>query len=64
MSVMILTGLEELNLTDNQLTALPPAIGNLASLNLSDNQLTVLTPEMKKPMDRGVIELSGNPLRC
>ena len=32
----------------------------LEELDLSDNQLTALPPEMKKLIDRGIVELSGN----
>jgi len=44
-------GWQDLNLSDNQLTSLPPEIAkltNLTSLDLSRNQLTSLPPEITK----------------
>ena len=35
----------------------------LRTLDLSDNVLTVLPPDCKELIDRGVVNLSGNPLR-
>ena len=61
-----LTGLTRLDLDDNQLTALPPELGNLTSLTdlrLWNNQLAKLPPELKTLLDRGVGNLSGNPLK-
>ena len=55
------------DLFENALTSLPTEIDNLTGLTAPDlvnNQLTALPPEMKKLVDRGVVKLSGNPLRC
>ena len=48
------------------LKRLPPEIGNLTALtklDLRNNQLTALPPEMSPLGDRGVVKLSGNPLK-
>jgi Leucine-rich repeat (LRR) protein len=45
---------------------LPPELCKLTALTvlgLGDNQLTELPPELKTLMDRGVVKLSGNPLK-
>ncbi len=54
-----------LDLSSNQLTALPPEISkltNLTELNLSGNQLTALPPEISKLMNITELRLSGNQL--
>ncbi len=60
-----LEGLVSLDLSDNQLKALPPEIGRLKSLrrlDLSRNQLTTLPPELGKLTALEELTLSGNPL--
>ena len=60
-------GWTTLDLSGEGLENLPAEIGNLTALtelHLTDHQLTALPPEMKKLIDRGIVELSGNPLRC
>ncbi len=55
-----------LNLSSNKLTKLLPEIGNLTALThlvLRNYQLTALPPEMSPLGDRGVVKLSGNPLK-
>ena len=59
-------GRTTLDLSGKGLECLPPEIGNLTSLtelNLESNDLTELPPEIKKLVDRGVVRLSGNPLK-
>ena len=57
--------LSELRLSGNQLTELPPEIGNLihlSQLDLSDNQLAELPPEMRNLGHLSELDLSGNLL--
>ena len=54
-----------LDLSSNQLTALPPEISkltNLTELNLSGNQLTAIPPEISKLTNLTELRLSGNQL--
>ncbi len=60
-----LTGLTDLYLNDNRLTALPPEIGNLTGLtwlNLRRNQLTALPPEIGNLTGLTWLYLGGNRL--
>ena len=59
------SGRTSLDLRDNQLTTLPPEIGQLTSLtwlDLRDNQLTTLPPEIVQLMNLTELYLSGNQL--
>ena len=59
-----LTGLTELNLSDNGLSAIPPNVlpSSLTSLNLSNNSLDSI-PENTLPASLESLDLSGNNLR-
>jgi internalin A len=55
----------ELQLTDRELTALPPEVTqltNLQTLRLRDNQLTSLPPEIGQLTDLQLLDLRGNQL--
>jgi Leucine-rich repeat (LRR) protein len=63
--MIILTALKDLSLGANQLTELPPEIGNLTSLrslSLGGNQLTKLPPEIGNLTSRTSLFLGGNQL--
>ena len=56
------TGAKNLDLSGQDLTALPNEIGrltNLASLNLSDNRLTALPPEIAQLTNLATLNLRG-----
>lgn len=58
-------GTTELDLSDMDLTTLPPEIGqltNLTWLDLSENQLPALPPEIGQLTNLTHLNLSGNPL--
>jgi Leucine-rich repeat (LRR) protein len=60
-----LTAMEELNLTGNQLTTLPEAIGELVALkwlNLDGNQLTTLPEDIGELVALELLSLTGNQL--
>ncbi|MBF0520357.1 MAG: TIR domain-containing protein [Nitrospirae bacterium] len=53
-------------LSDKQLTALPPEIGNLTKLQrlyISNNQLTALPPEIGNLTNLQIFDVKGNPLK-
>ena len=61
-----LASLTSLDLNRNSLTKLPPEIGNLTrltELHLDENNLTELPTEMEALIAKGVVTLSGNPLK-
>ncbi|PZV08439.1 MAG: hypothetical protein DCF22_20265 [Leptolyngbya sp.] len=55
-----------LDLSNNQLTTLPPEIGHLdflRSIDLSHNQLTAMPPEIGQLKFLESIDLNGNPIQ-
>jgi Leucine-rich repeat (LRR) protein len=64
--VVELQELRILDLSNNQLSELPPEIGNLVNLRvlyLQDNQLTRLPPEIGKLVNLQWLYIFGNPLK-